>query len=121
MPGLARQPATLIARRTAERVHHLGRRSAGAPEGKRLTHVPTPLRVMPRADSGEPAGAIFFAPFRRAVHRKSPTGGAGPIVGLQVRQQTHHLRGEPLVAVSEIRRFAGCAQPAERAPLYERG
>jgi len=45
MPGLARQPATLIARRTAERVHHLGRRSAGAPEGKRLTHVPTPLRV----------------------------------------------------------------------------
>ena len=77
MPGLARQPATLIARRTAERVHHLGRRSAGAPEGKRLTHVPTPLRVMPRADSGEPAGAIFFAPFRRAAHRKSPTGGRG--------------------------------------------
>ena len=40
---------------------------------KRLTHVPTPLRVMPRA---EPAGACAPIPTRGA--QKSPTGGRGP-------------------------------------------
>src|SRR3954453_3488143 len=84
MPGLARQPATLIARRTAERVHHLGRRSAGAPEGKRLTHVPTPLRVMPRADSGSSLVRYFLPRSDARLTEKALPGGAGPIVGLQV-------------------------------------
>ena len=121
MPGLARQPAALIARRTAERVHHLGRRSAGAPKGKRPTHVPTP----PPCDAPTDRGARWydiFCPIPTRGAQKKPHRGAGPIVGLQVRQQTHHqLQAEPLVAVSEFRRIAGCAQPEERAPPYERG
>ena len=117
MPGPARQPATLIARRTAERVHDLGRRSAGAPKGKRLTHVPTPLRVMPRADSGEPAGAIFFAPSDARRTEKAPPGG-GAIVGLQVRQQTHHSNTDPLplVSMSKARRSTGCTARIKKGP-----
>ena len=74
MPGLARQPATLIARRTAERVHHLGRRSAGAPEGKRLTHVPTP----PPCDAPRSPLVRYFLPHSdaRRTEKAPPGGGA---------------------------------------------